>query len=553
MSQTFDSAEETETESARRSFDDLQSMMMQGRSFSGRERNCCFLNTGQTQEAGGRFANVSAASGLDFADDGRAVAIVDWDMDGDLDLWISNRNAPRLRLMRNDTPTLNRFLALRLEGDGTTTNRDAIGARVEVVLADRDAQPRIKTLHAGEGFIAQSSKWLHFGLGRAESVEKVIVRWPSREGSPQNVEEFSGFAVDRRYRLVQGRGEPVEVTVRRPQIALKPSVQQVPSRSDAVRVRLVTLLPMPSMRFSGGPGGTPLSTGAGKPVLLTLWASWCLPCRAELAEFTDRAAEIRSAGIEVVALSVDKPSDLAAASAMLREMRFPFTSGPAAEELVMLLQWYHDEVTQQEGAMPIPISFLITADGRLAALYKGGVGIDDLVADVGHATGTRAERWVRSAPLPGRSIEHPQIERIANAYDMTVHLRMASSLIAQGRLEGAMACYREVLGISADEVTALNNLAWLLATHPSDRVRNGHEASQLATRLVESSDEQPNAGYLDTLAAAQAEAGRFSEAVSSARQALSMARSDNDENLARTIAARLALYERGRPYHEPSR
>ncbi len=528
-------------------------MMMQGRSFSGRERNCCFLNTGQAPNAGGRFADISAASGLDYLDDGRAVAQVDWDMDGDLDLWVSNRNAPRLRLMRNDTPTLNRFLALRLEGDGTTTNRDAIGARVEVVLADGDGRPRIKTLRAGEGFLAQSSKWLHFGLGGGESVEKVIVRWPSRDGSPENVQEFSGFAVDRRYRLIQGRGAPVEVTVQRPQLALKPSVQQVPPQTQAARIRLVTLLPMPTLSFPGRPGEGPLSTGEGKPILLTLWASWCAPCRVELAEFTDRADEIRSAGIEVVALSVDEPSDLASAAAMLREMRFPFFSAPAPKELVMSLQRYHDELTQEERPMPIPISFLIDAEGRLAALYKGGVGIDDLVADIGHSTGTRAERWIGSAPLPGRSIEHPQIERIADAYDMTVYLQMASSLITQSRLEDAMACYREVLRISADQVTALNNLAWLLSTHPSARVRDGHEASQLATRLVESSGEHPDADYFDTLAAAQAEAGRFSQAISSARKAISTARSNNQHDLAKTIEARLALYQRGQPYHEPPR
>jgi len=57
-------------------------------SWSGRERNCAFLNCG-----GSRFADVSAISGLDFADDGRALAVVDWDQDGNLDLWFHNRTA----------------------------------------------------------------------------------------------------------------------------------------------------------------------------------------------------------------------------------------------------------------------------------------------------------------------------------------------------------------------------------------------------------------------------------------------------------------------------
>ena len=198
-------------------------MIVEGRSFSGNERNCVFLNTGEATAAKGRFANVSAVSGLDFPDDARAVALVDWDHDGDEDLWISNRNAPRLRLMRNDSPRTNHFLSLRLEGDGKTTNRDAIGARVEVIIAKTAAgQPRsIKTLRAGEGFLAQSSKWLSFGLGGAEVIEKVIVRWPGGK-----LEEFLGLEVDHRYHLAQGTGTPRVVPTEDRKMKLVPSIQE---------------------------------------------------------------------------------------------------------------------------------------------------------------------------------------------------------------------------------------------------------------------------------------------------------------------------------------
>ena len=73
--------------------------------------------------AQGRFADISATSGLDFPDDGRAVGSLDWDLDGDLDVWVTNRNAPRLRLMRNDTEHQNDYVAFRLVGNGTTVNR----------------------------------------------------------------------------------------------------------------------------------------------------------------------------------------------------------------------------------------------------------------------------------------------------------------------------------------------------------------------------------------------------------------------------------------------
>ena len=70
----------------------LNKLVRAGHSYSGHERNCCFLNL-----PGGRFANVSQLSGFDFPEDGRAVAVCDWDGDGDQDFWVANRGAPRLR------------------------------------------------------------------------------------------------------------------------------------------------------------------------------------------------------------------------------------------------------------------------------------------------------------------------------------------------------------------------------------------------------------------------------------------------------------------------
>ena len=130
-----DSGEDSEGEGG------VDELIREGRALSGRERNCCFLNTREE-----RFADISAASGLDVADDGRSVAVVDWDHDGDLDLWINNRSGPQVRFFRNDVATDHHFLAVRLEG--RTSNRDAIGARVEVILQDQSAEFRLNTGHA---------------------------------------------------------------------------------------------------------------------------------------------------------------------------------------------------------------------------------------------------------------------------------------------------------------------------------------------------------------------------------------------------------------------
>ena len=103
----------------------ISQLSHQGYPWNGNERNVFFLNLGD-----GRFEDASAVTGLDFRDDGRAFAVLDYDGDGDADLVLHNRTGPQLRLLRNDLANSNRSIAIRLTG--TKSNRDAIGARVEV-------------------------------------------------------------------------------------------------------------------------------------------------------------------------------------------------------------------------------------------------------------------------------------------------------------------------------------------------------------------------------------------------------------------------------------
>ena len=172
----------------------LHRFLREGGSFSGRERHCAFANLGA-----GDFADVSAPSGLDLLSDGRAVARVDWDLDGDLDLVFSSRQAPLVRVLRNDQDSGNAWISLRLVG---AREPDAIGARVTVVRSD--SRELTRTLRAGEGYLAQSSKWLHFGLGPdAGPAVDALVAWPG--GTAQR---FTGLDAGRRWVLREG-GEAV--------------------------------------------------------------------------------------------------------------------------------------------------------------------------------------------------------------------------------------------------------------------------------------------------------------------------------------------------------
>ena len=173
--------------------DSFLNVVKRGLSFSGRERHCIFLN-----KKDGGFADISTISGLDLADDGRGSARCDWDNDGDIDLWVSNRNAPTVRYFENQVPPSESggFVALRLEG--RECNRDAIGARLRLELRG-ESQPLIRTLRAGEGFLSQSSKWVHFGIGRGREIERLSISWPGGE-----TEELAGLQVNTRYQIVKG-------------------------------------------------------------------------------------------------------------------------------------------------------------------------------------------------------------------------------------------------------------------------------------------------------------------------------------------------------------
>ena len=350
-------------------------LIRNGGSWSGHERNCCFLNTGKT-----RFADVSAVSGLDFLDDARCVAPVDWDLDGDLDLWFSNRTGPTLRLVRNEGTASHHFLALSLVGE--SCNRDAIGARVEVTTG---AGKLVRTLHAGDSYLAQASKWIHIGLGDETKIEQVTVKWPGGE-----VEQFSNCEADSRFRLLQGSGVAAEWLPPERSVALTPSRLETAKSGRARRIVLRDRVPVPSLNFTAF-GDDPVSVPEDfqRPVLINLWATWCAPCLAELKEFAQAESEFRTDDFDIVALNVEITDEdpVAAqerAKSFLREkIQFPFQSGMASSRLLEKLNVLQKLfISLREESLQLPSSFLIDQFGRLAVIYNGPVTVEQLRADV---------------------------------------------------------------------------------------------------------------------------------------------------------------------------
>jgi hypothetical protein len=115
-----------------------------------------------------------ASSGLTQAMVGRGAAYADYDNDGDLDLVVTV-NSGAARLFRNDGARASNML--RVQAIGTASNRDGIGARVELALAG-GARPW-QTVKTGSSYASQSELPLTFGLGPNASVDSIEVAWPS--------------------------------------------------------------------------------------------------------------------------------------------------------------------------------------------------------------------------------------------------------------------------------------------------------------------------------------------------------------------------------------
>jgi tetratricopeptide (TPR) repeat protein len=294
---------------------------------------------------------------------------------------------------------------------------------------------------------------------------------------------------------------------------------------------------------------------------------------------------------------------------------------------------------------------LIDASGFVSVIYKGPLSIDALLADKQHSEGTRRERWIRAAPIPGSAIESESIEKTmarldANLFyhhavhqeslradDLAAHYyrealrnepdsvrshhgignlyaraeqwpealshfetwiklepenptaRYAAALChqrlnqveqARRRLEetielssdhvpahhalgamdlsvknprGAIGHFRAVLKVAPQHASARNNLAWILATNSDDALRDGEQALELAGGLVDDDGEKTPL-FLDTLSAAQAEVGRFEDALTTGRKALKLARTAGDANTAAQIERHLANYQAQRAIRE---
>jgi hypothetical protein len=141
---------------------------MDGRSLSGYQQKHVWINDGS-----GKFQDVAQSVGVTETFDGRAVAFADLWNRGVLDVVVAHQKAPALIYKNNVSPD-NNWIQIQLEG--SKSNRSAIGTQVKIFW---DGKEQLQEVHGGSGYCSQNQRRVHFGLGKANMIEKVEIRWAS--------------------------------------------------------------------------------------------------------------------------------------------------------------------------------------------------------------------------------------------------------------------------------------------------------------------------------------------------------------------------------------
>jgi enediyne biosynthesis protein E4 len=146
----------------------------------------------------GQFKDVSSqmGPGITTPFSSRGAAFGDYDNDGDVDVLVLNMN-DLPSLLRNDGGNKQNWIKLKLIG--TACNRTAIGARVRVVTGTHSQMDEV---HSGSSVMSQGDLRLHFGVGKAQLIDRIEVKWPTT----QKIERFLRVKPNQILTIKEGSG-----------------------------------------------------------------------------------------------------------------------------------------------------------------------------------------------------------------------------------------------------------------------------------------------------------------------------------------------------------
>ena len=504
----------------------LNRAMRRGDPWSGNERNVAYLQLNGVDERVA-FADVGPLIGLDGIGDGRSAARLDVDFDGDDDLVLSNRTAPRLQVLQNRVADGIDQLAVRVEG--TACNREGIGAIVlvapEASVSDEPGQllrsgVQRRTRTAGAGYLAQSSEWLRFAFGpdgddrRARKVH-VHVKWPDAQGEEGAFEDFGLLRVGRSFVLKQGAGAARRFDAPEPVELAEDPIEFLGGAQERVRIILPRPVSTPglSVRSKSGKTGilfgrTPRGPrGSGRPAVVVAWDSSSIEQLEALGDLKGVSIRAKERGIDVLALDIggDAASLENAARALAAQGWVGDVLSGTGETRTVLREVVGWRLDQTDPA-PFPWSYVFGPEGRLHVLRQGPWQVADLEQDLDLVAMDARQRLAAASPVSGRWLVAPTEANLARLQrrlersgataavrelelsqvstevsKLDLAMRIGRSAMAQGDLNRAIASFERAVLADAESVDAVRALAYAL--HAAMRFEDAQEAWTRALAL----------------------------------------------------------------------
>ncbi len=426
-------------------------LLRKGQTWSGHERNGAFLGKGD-----GTFVECGGIIGLDQDGDGRSVVRVDWDGDGDLDLFLRSRTSPRIMYLENRLPLRGKSVQFKLVSSDPT--KTAIGARLTLHDPSEGGAVWIRTRRAGEGYLAQSSEWMHVGVGDLSEV-LVDVRWPNGE-----TQTYGSVSTGMSHVLVQGETEPREwlrpvadsMTGSKPVIPAVDPARRIRGEDNAGRVVLAAPLPIPHIPVNTASGSTAVLGGVAESLhgpdrsamVLLLWSPDCAPCLKELAAWSAEREKIKQADLSVLAIELESSDGGEPDSDWLERIQWPFARGSISGDTARIFAALTSQVMGSTRPLAVPTAFLVDQRGRLQVLYRGSVQPSQVVQDRSLFPLQGPARLRASFPFDGlyldpyREPEWVQLARSFRAGDLPkVAKEYELALVRTGSLDSAESQY----------------------------------------------------------------------------------------------------------------
>jgi tetratricopeptide (TPR) repeat protein len=421
----------------------INELIRSDHTWSGYERNVFYANNRD-----GTYSDVSAVVGLDFIQDSRAFALADFDHDGRQEIFLKNRSAPQIRLLKSVVQDLPPAIAFRLQG--TKSNRDAIGAAITITTG---SGRQTRTIQAGSGFLSQHSKEIFFGLGDTKGPITASVRWPSG-----TVQELHGLALNHRIWLVEGKDPSRMEPFRRGDANAPSPVESREGKSLPLRVETWLLVPVPAPDFSLpdlARQTRKLPSPRGKPALLHFWTMKSADCLADLKVFEKNYSRWAAQGLQLLTVNVDdvaaipapneksQPRDL---RTFVGAQRFSFPILLGSDDVAAVYNLLYRQLFDRHRDLSLPTSFLVNDENNIVKVYQGPIMLEHLEEDFRSIPKSNSERLARALPFPST---HHTLAFGRN------HLSSGALFFQRGYLDQAESSFQQALRDDPSSAEAL--------------------------------------------------------------------------------------------------